>query len=113
MSASRSESECTHIAESTVGVLFMGTPHRGSAAATWGRLIASLAPSGFVTEDRLLKDLERHTDILTDRLYNFTRWLFVESVPVVCFYEKLVTDYSSRVGIIGNILRPKKLVCIY
>jgi hypothetical protein len=98
------------IAQSIAGVVFLGTPHRGSPAASWGVLITSLAPPGFVTEDRLLKDLEEHSGTLTDRLYDFSSWLFSESVPVLCCYEKLETNYSSRMGPLGKIIRFKQLV---
>ncbi|RYC78655.1 hypothetical protein BFJ63_vAg18472, partial [Fusarium oxysporum f. sp. narcissi] len=98
------------IAESTVGVVFLGTPHRGSAAASWGVLITSLAPPQFTAEKRILKDLEEQSSSLTDRLHDFSRWLFVESVPVVCFFEQLATDYSSRMGAMGQVIPYKELV---
>jgi len=110
VSASRTDSECIHIAGSTVGVVFLGTPHRGSAAATWGVLIASLAEWAFTTEDKLLEALEEQSDSLKDRLHDFSHWLFSESVPVVCCFEQLVTDYSSRIGYAGKILPFKELV---
>jgi hypothetical protein len=100
------------IADSTVGVIFLGTPHRGSRAATWGSLIASLAPPGFATEDRILKDLEEQQGTLTDRLRDFSNWLFSESVPVVCCFEQLMTNYSSRMGPLGKFFPFKELVCI-
>lgn len=93
VSATRHNLEYTPIAQSTAGVVFLGTPHRGSRAATWGVLITSLAPPSFVTEDRILKDLEAHSGTLTDRLHDFSRWLFSESVPVLCCYETLKTKY--------------------
>ncbi|RYP39454.1 hypothetical protein DL767_002188 [Monosporascus sp. MG133] len=98
------QSGYSEIAESTVGVIFLGTPHRGSAAATWGALITSLAPPQFTPEKRILEDLEEQSSSLTDRLHDFSRWLFVESVPVVCFFEQLVTDYSSRMGAVGKLI---------
>ncbi|KAK5988294.1 Vegetative incompatibility HET-E-1-like protein [Cladobotryum mycophilum] len=110
LSASRHESGFTDIAASTVGVIFLGTPHRGSAAASWGSLLASHAPSHLGFEDRILKDLEEQSGTLIDRLHDFSRWLFSESVPVICYFEKRVTDYSSRVGPMGKALPLKDLV---
>ncbi|KAH7140444.1 hypothetical protein B0J13DRAFT_608806 [Dactylonectria estremocensis] len=110
VSASQHGSGYTEIAGSTVGVVFLGTPHRGSSAAAWGALIASLAPPQFALEKRVLKDLEEQSGTLTDRLHDFSHWLFVESVPVVCFFEQLVTDYSSRMGVVGEVLPSEKLV---
>ncbi|EXK78230.1 hypothetical protein FOQG_17083 [Fusarium oxysporum f. sp. raphani 54005] len=109
VSASR-QSGYLEIAESTVGVVFLGTPHRGSAAASWGVLITSLAPPQLTAENRILKDLEEQSSSLTDRLHDFSRWLFVESVPVVCFFEQLATDYSSRMGAVGKIIPSRELV---
>jgi hypothetical protein len=92
--------------------VFLGTPHRGSIEATWGALIASLAPPQFAPEKRILEDLEKQSGTLTDRLHDFSRWLFVESVPVVCFFELLMTEYSSRMGVVGKILPSRRLVRI-
>ncbi|KAI1178823.1 hypothetical protein F4777DRAFT_63233 [Nemania sp. FL0916] len=103
-------SEHAIIAQSTVGVIFLGTPHRGSNAASWGHLIASLAPSSFSCEYRILEALKEHSDSSTDRLKLFSRWLFSESLPVVCFFELQKTDYSSRIGPVAKIKSFKDLV---
>ncbi|KFZ17155.1 hypothetical protein V502_04720 [Pseudogymnoascus sp. VKM F-4520 (FW-2644)] len=99
--SSRLHSEYRHIAESTVGVIFLGTPHRGSEAAKWGVLIASLGEVWGSTEQRILKDLQKQSGTLTDRLHDFSSWLFSESVPVVCYWEQLETDYSARARFLG------------
>ncbi|KAK7582900.1 hypothetical protein V3481_012196 [Fusarium oxysporum f. sp. vasinfectum] len=104
------QSRYAEIAECTVGVVFLGTPHRGSAAASWGALITSLAPPQFTAEKRIMKDLEEYSGSLTDRLHDFSRWLVVESVPAVCFFELLATDYSSRMGAVGKIIPSRELV---
>jgi len=47
-------------AENIAGVIFLGTPHRGSASSNWGRLIVQsgkfLKLDG---EDRIVNDLKR------------------------------------------------------
>jgi hypothetical protein len=73
-------------------------------------MIASLAPAGFDSENSLLKDLEKHSGTLTDRLHEFSSWLFSESVPVVCCFEQLKTDYSSKIGYVGKLISPKEMV---
>ncbi|KAF5128487.1 Vegetative incompatibility protein HET-E-1 [Metarhizium anisopliae] len=67
-------------------------------------------PSGLAPEDRLLKALEKHSDSLADRLRDFSGWLFSESVPVVCAFEQLVTDYSSRLPLLGTFVPSRTLV---
>lgn len=86
------------IAVSTVGIVFLGTPHRGTKSTKWGELIAfsGKALFGFETEDRILKDLREDSETLMDLLYTFTIWLFRMSIPVVCCFEQYVTDYGAR-----------------
>jgi hypothetical protein len=65
-------------------------------------------------EDRILKDLEEQSGTLIDRLHDFSRWLFSDSVGVTCCFEKNVTDYSSRTMLLGNVFPSewtKQLVC--
>jgi len=88
-----------YLAIATVGIIFLGTPHRGTAAAKWGEIIAFSAKLfGWSTEDRILKDLREDSETLTDLLYEFTLWLFRMSVPTVCFFETHETDYGKRFG---------------
>lgn len=82
-------------------MIFLGTPHRGSEAAKWGVLIAALGGLFGSTEKRILDDLQKQSGTLTDRLHDFSSWLFSESVPVVCYWEQLETDYSTRAGTLG------------
>jgi hypothetical protein len=84
---------------STIGVIFLGTPHRGSPSSKWGEILARCGRSlGLGSDDRILKDLRENSEALTDLLYPFTIWLFRMSVDVVCFYEQHETDYGERLG---------------
>jgi hypothetical protein len=99
-----------YLATSTIGVVFLGTPHRGTKAAKWGEIIAKTGDAfGFSTESRILKDLSQDSEALMDLLYNFTLWLFRLSVPTVCFFEQHETDYGRR---LGGLFSWKELVCI-
>jgi hypothetical protein len=83
----------------TVGIIFLGTPHRGTAATKWGEMIAFSAKQlGWSTEDKILRDLREDSETLTDLLHEFTLWLFRMSVPTVCFFEQHETDYGKRFG---------------
>jgi hypothetical protein len=46
-----------------------------------------------------MKHLKEESETLRDLLYNFTLWLFRDSVPVVCFFELERTDYGAKYGI--------------
>src|SRR5271163_86422 len=98
------------IAKDTAGVIFLGTPHRGSASAKWGHLIAfSGKQLGLTTEDGILSDLQEDSRALKGILEEFTLWLFRSSVPTVCFYEQYETDYGAK---IGPFCKWKEMVCM-
>jgi len=99
-----------YIAMATAGILFLGTPHRGTKVASWGRFIAEVGKeTGFGSFDGIMKDLDEESEHLNDLLYEFTCWLFRMSVPVVCFFELKETDYGRKVHLSG--LRSEMVGC--
>lgn len=81
-------------------MVFLGTPHRGTEAAKWGELVAKAGRSlNFGSDEGIMKHLKEDSETLCDLLYNFTLWLFRDSVPVVCFFELEKTDYGAKHGI--------------
>lgn len=101
--------ERENIAMATAGVLFFGTPHRGSKDAFWGRIIAELGNySGFGSYDAIIKDLEEDSTNQIDLLHNFSVWLRKMPVEIVCFFELKPADYGQKVGLTG--IRPKIVV---
>jgi hypothetical protein len=87
----------THISavvDSTHGMLFMGTPHRGSEQAQWGGILVSLL--GFVKQDNaeLVKRLnkeEPRLELLQERFLKFLEIRKERQRPVhiTCFFEEL------------------------
>ena len=75
---------------SVVGVIFLGTPFRGSLSARaikWRLIVAGIM--GKETSDRLMKDLEGNTGVLENLVQRFSEmaiqpWL---QLPITCFYE--------------------------
>ncbi|KFY43045.1 hypothetical protein V494_02119 [Pseudogymnoascus sp. VKM F-4513 (FW-928)] len=94
--------EKEYIAMATAGVIFFGTPHRGSKDASWGRIIAELGDYlGFGSYDGIIKDLEEESTNQIDLLHDFSVWLRRMSAEAVCFFELRETDYGRKVGIAG------------
>ncbi|OBT38924.1 hypothetical protein VE00_10715 [Pseudogymnoascus sp. WSF 3629] len=90
------------IAMATAGVIFFGTPHRGSKDASWGRIVAELGDySGFGSYNGIIKDLEEESTNQIDLLHKFSVWLRRMSVETVCFFELKETDYGRKIGLAG------------
>ncbi|KIN07181.1 hypothetical protein OIDMADRAFT_89340, partial [Oidiodendron maius Zn] len=106
--SSLSRSAYKDIGDSTVGFVFFGTPHRGSLAATLGSLIASLPLPGSINERRILRVLEEQSDTLADLLGQFSDWLFENSVPAVCCFEK----HMTAAPIVGKHMRSIKQLVV-
>ncbi|KAK4211177.1 hypothetical protein QBC37DRAFT_19317 [Rhypophila decipiens] len=85
------------IYSSTIGVIFMGTPHRGIPKATLGesaaRLTARLLAAG--SNMQVLGNLRPDSHALEKQLHDFVT--VSSHIPVVCFYEELKT---GRAGLI-------------
>ena len=78
----------------TTGIIFLGTPHRGSSKASLARLIARVI-RGVDASERLLNTLEVNADILERERNSFDtlrRDLFV-----ACLYEELPMPFVGMV----------------
>ena len=76
------------IYESTYGIIFFGTPHRGSSYAKMGGLARDIAVlAGFDARDTILRSLEPDAEILTILSDEFARMLLERSFKVHSFQE--------------------------
>jgi hypothetical protein len=73
------------ILKSTLGVIFLGTPHRGSSRATVGRVAANAARI-LGASDKLLKALECDSDLLEQQRQSFD--LIRKPLYIVCLREE-------------------------
>ena len=74
----------------THGVIFFGTPHRGSSKATLGELAATIAKISFrQPNSQLLQTLQPGSGILEDQRDQFTT--ISDNLNIVCIKEELPT----------------------
>jgi len=99
----RLESRYQSIKDATSGLIFMGTPHRGSDKATYGKVLANVAQ--FVCHrppQRLLTALQTNSDVLyrltTDfrfQLPDYEVCSFYEQRPMTGLSSLIVEKYSA------------------
>ena len=91
--ANISNSRFAHIKTATFGIIFLGTPHRGSPQARLGQIVANLARIAFKNpQTHLLKSLEKDShelDALSEEFANLHNIL-----KIVSCYEQKETEIS-------------------
>ena len=83
------------------GVVLLGTPHRGSKLQKWGSIIANMARLIDYGETNLMEELEEKSTKILDMISEFMSIMIRTDLAkraVICFFENLQTDYSSRVA---------------
>lgn len=96
------------LVERIAGIIFLGTPHRGTPKAGVANLVAAVAAamSDSVKNSPILEPLKEDSQILQDTVGEFARWANRVNLRIHCFYELLKTDI---VRMAGPILRIKGL----
>jgi hypothetical protein len=82
----RLESRYQPIKDATLGLIFMGTPHRGSDKAIYSKVLANVAQ--FVSHRppaRLLSALQTNSDILSRLTTDFRKHLFAFPYTVILY----------------------------
>lgn len=86
-----------HVTDATVGIVFLGSPLKGTRLADWGHLVAIVGRElGYGSNPYVVGALREGEESMTDLLNNFTRWVQKKQVTVCCFFEAAPTSYSKR-----------------
>ena len=69
-------------------IIFLGTPHRGSAYASWGQIVSNLARLAFQDSNKtILKTLEVSSEVLDNIHENFKNIVFKGGIKIHSFQE--------------------------
>lgn len=74
----------------TKGVVFLGTPHRGSGKASIGEIVSNIAKIGLQRpNDKLIEVLAEDSQVLERQMKSFTS--LSNTLPIACVAEELPT----------------------
>lgn len=98
----RIETQFNSINESTVGIVFLGTPHQGSEKATYGKILARVAETAaHKPKSRIISALQANSDPFMRLTSDFRFQL--SDYHVVSFYELRPTKpFSTLVRFTRN-----------
>lgn len=83
----------------TNGVVFLGTPHRGSDKVGLGQIVANIAAFALrQPNEKLLKNLDKESDVLERQRRSFAS--ISEKLPVVCLWE----EKPMEIGIVSLLI---------
>lgn len=91
------DSKYNSIVTLTKGIVFLGTPHRGSDLGETASIIAKLTP---LASNAVVQDLKNHSHKLSDLSEQFVRLLSSPNLEVASFYETRPTVIPNRAIII-------------
>jgi hypothetical protein len=85
-------------------VIFLGTPHRGSAYADWGQVATNLAR--LVLQDsnkKILRTLEVNSEVLEYIQEEFIKIAYKEKIKIHSFYEaRAITGIKGLDGKVSS-----------
>jgi hypothetical protein len=102
----------------THGVLFLGTPHKGSGLASWAKRLASLVGLVKQTNTRVLEELQKGSHELDRIQSNFDfllrnrTTLGLKDIQLKCFYEEKSTTGVGKVCWYTSRLLKSRLIAI-
>ncbi|KAI0886271.1 uncharacterized protein GGS22DRAFT_187509 [Annulohypoxylon maeteangense] len=95
---SDSEDEYAYLPRLVVGLIFLGTPFRGTKMQALPDIIARIMrPAG--SHDGIIRDLAYEGPAAMDKLHSFCKLRNKLSTPTSCFSEKHKTNYGKRIGL--------------
>lgn len=97
ISASLHHEDYEGIIASMAGVIFLGTPHRGSGSQSWARLIGGVAAKFGLGKPGIVDIIESNSTALRDQLYDFALVVNRKTIPLFCFFEQHESDISKIV----------------
>ena len=95
------EQRLAAVLESTVGIVFMGTPHKGAELALWGSRVASYLQHVRKVNRKIIKTLTTKSEILANVEQDFQQLLLkpdhMGKTMIFCFYEEIAIPIVGKI----------------
>jgi protein SERAC1 len=89
------------ILQSVIGIVFMGTPHKGSDLAAWGSMVAKYLHRIRSVNRNIVKTLELKSEVLANVEQDFQQLMLMPEhfgrTRIFCFYEELVVPLVGKI----------------
>ena len=100
-----------HLNRCSIGVVFLGTPHRGSNFAPFAASVANILKAGGKRVNKeILQLLSRDSEVLADVEESYAVWLRRNNdrFDLTCFFEELELP---AVGMVSSLLHSRRFAC--
>ena len=74
------------------GIIFLGTPFRGSEAQKYADIIGNILSGLGLGNSKVYEMVSPHSQALKDQLNDFVRIINHQGIPTFCFFEKQKSD---------------------
>ncbi|APA08684.1 hypothetical protein sscle_04g034540 [Sclerotinia sclerotiorum 1980 UF-70] len=90
--------QMSKILDFTIGVILLGTPHRGTDNITSSELLQRIIRAGAAGEAASLIALEANNEMVLDAVQGFSMVAHEKNIPVHCFFEQKSSKVSKMFG---------------
>ena len=89
-----SNQEAKDIVDCIAGIIFLGTPFRGSKAQSYAKLIGNIMSHFNRGNSKIYELTDAKSQEQKDQLNNFVRVINRQAIPICCFYEQHKSELS-------------------
>ncbi|PQE28651.1 vegetative incompatibility het-e-1 protein [Rutstroemia sp. NJR-2017a WRK4] len=90
--------QMSKILDVTIGVVLLGTPHRGTDNVTSGELLQRIIRAGTAGESASVTVLQADNEMVLDVVHSFSTITREKNIPVHCFFEQKASKVSKMFG---------------
>ena len=95
--AQASNDDRNEITDCVTGIIFLGTPFRGSDAQSYAKTIGKILSLVGQGNSKIYEVIAPQSQALKDQLHDFVRIVIRQAIPICCFFELHKSNLSRIV----------------